>query len=146
MPSIVNFVRRAHRPLLRDFLHRRGIPLSDDELAGEAKEIAKAIETASADQPLGWSSQLDFDLEKIEVLARDAGQRAVEQVRLSEVALQLPAGLNRALWLFLFDTATMRHAEDVLYNDERRGSKQWTPFKLPAHLELRQTEPALKAF
>ncbi|MEX0406763.1 hypothetical protein ABGN05_13910 [Aquibium sp. LZ166] len=146
MPSIANFVRNLQKPILKAFLLRYGLELSQDELAAEPKQMAEAIVARYAEHPPGFRSRFEYELDKICALAKGAGQVAVEQVFPHSETLDLPIGLNRAVWLYLHDPEGFRHAEEVLYNDERRGTKKWTPYKIEPSLVVRQDEDALERF
>lgn len=147
MPSIRTFcLRTADTRLLRDFFRRHEIELGPDEVPADAdaralaNQVTKELQLRSG-ATAAWISN---DLGRIEKLASEFGEVALDDRTLTEELTNLPSRYARALHVFLHDIDGFRRAEEIVFNDVRRGGKQWTAFAAERNLDFSREDAAIE--
>ena len=80
-------------------------------------------------------------------MADEAGQAAIYSIAKAPDRLDaLQNAHDRALWMFLNDTAGFRHAEEVRFTDERRRGRMWDGFIGEPNLVLQRDAASVDAF
>ena len=146
MASIRNFVSRITPTLLHSFIKRHSIELSPTELAASPTKVTEAIDRALEQLPVGARGRLLHEIETVEKLATEVGERAIASATLHENLGELPSRHARALWVFLNDPEGFHRAEESVHHDAQRYSRQWTPFAGQKGCDLRRDHAAQEAF
>jgi hypothetical protein len=94
-----------------------------------------------------WSGIfLLHEFERGEQLATEAGEVAIESVTIHDVLADLPSRQARALYVFLHDQDGFRRAEEIVYNDSKRGGREWNAFLGRKDLDLASEGAAMEDF
>lgn len=148
MPSLKTFCMRTAEPsLLRAFFARHDVDLNsiddlDDD--ADAKAIAAKVSQEFKLRPPSHRSAVDTDLARIEKLASEFGESALDDTTMTDELKNLSSQYARALHIFLYDEAGFRRAEEIVFNDVRRGGKQWNAFCADRDLDLARNEAAVE--
>jgi hypothetical protein len=86
------------------------------------------------------------EVQRVEQLATEPGEVAIDSVSLHECLADLPSRQARALYVLLNGPHGFRRAEDVVYNDSRRGGREWSAFTGRKDLDLASKGPAMEEF
>lgn len=148
MPSIRNFcLKTANTPLLRAFFAKHGIDLDGEGGApadADALTIAKIV-SRELNSGAGWRrTALNSDLSRIDQLASEFGECALDDTNLTDELDNLPSRHARALHILLHDIEGFRRAEEIVFNDVRRGGKQWSAFLADKNIDLSRDHEALE--
>lgn len=147
MPSLRSFISRLAEPqLLRLLLQRHGIEIDPELYAGTPTQLAAAIEGEALGTGRGKLALLTSDIERVEKLADEPGEVAIESVTVHDDLAELPSRHARALYVFLQDFEGFRRAEEIVYSDARRRGRDWSPFGGKAGLDPASDPTALEAF
>lgn len=147
MPSTRNFITRLSEPrLLRSFLERLGVPIAADIGLDETSVALAAIEEGFNLSGYGARSQFISAIEKIEKLATEQGEVAIDSVTIHDDLPELPSRHARALYVYLHDPEGFRRAEEIVYNDALRLGRDWTPFGCKEGLDPVADPAAIEAF
>jgi hypothetical protein len=147
MPSIRTFMNRVAEPqLLRLLLQRHKIELDADLFLSSPATLADALDEELDHRPRGSRAILEHEIERIQQLATEPGEVAIESTTIHEILPELPSRQARALYVFIHDPDGFRRAEEVVYNDSKRGGREWTAFAGKKNLDLARSEVALESF
>ena len=147
VPSIRTFIVRLAEPqLLRLLLQRHGIEPDADVFLAEPAVIAQTIDEEIEVRTKGTRGALAQEIERIDRMATEAGEVAIEQSTLHDNLADLPSRQARALYVFLHDQDGFRRAEVILYADSKRGGREWTSFAGRKQLDLARDEAAMDVF
>jgi hypothetical protein len=147
MPSLRNFIARLSEPrLLRTLLERREVPVTANVRLDDPTAAIAAIDECINNCPRGTRAVLMADIERIESLATEPGEVAIDSVTLHEELASLPSRHARALHVFLHDVQGFRRAEEIVYNDAQRLGRDWTPFGCKDGLDPASDPQAIEAF
>jgi hypothetical protein len=87
------------------------------------------------------------DAERISAMADEAGQSALMSVTMQRDILEgLESGHARAFWMFMYEPASFRHAEDARLTDERRRGRMWDGFVGRPALRVPTTPSVVERF
>ena len=147
MSSLRNFINRLAEPhLLRSFLEKLDVPIAADVRLDETTAALVAVEEGIKNSARGTRGLLMADLEKVENLATEAGEIAIDSVTIHDQLPGLPSRHARALYVFLHDREGFRRAEEIVYNDALRLGRAWTPFGCKEGLDPTSDPAAIEAF
>ena len=147
MPSLRNFISRLAEPeLLRGLLQRHGLETDCEVEQAGATPLSKAIEDAIDSAARGTRGHLMADIERVEKLATEPGEVAIDSATVHENLADLPSSHARALYVFLHDEDGFRRAEEIIYSDSRRLGRDWTPFGGKEGLDPAADPAAIEAF
>jgi hypothetical protein len=147
MPSLRNFITRLSEPrLLRTLLERHEVPVTANVRLDDTTAAFAAIDECINNCPRGTRAVLMADIERIEGLATEPGEVAIDSVTLHEELASLPSRHARALHVFLHDVQGFRRAEEIVYNDTQRLGRDWTPFGCKEGLDPASDPQAIEAF
>ena len=147
MPSLRNFISRLAEPeLLRGLLQRHRLEIDGEVEQAGATPLSKAIEDAIDSAARGTRGHLMADIERVEKLATEPGEVAIDSATVHENLADLPSSHARALYVFLHDEDGFRRAEEIIYSDSRRLGRDWTPFGGTEGLDPAADPAAIEAF
>ena len=145
MPSLRNFITRVPVQLLQEFLGKNGIELSDDTFSKNVNQIVEAIEFRLTELPHGTLGRLEQQIEKVDKLANEPGEAAIDAMTVNESPVEQPSRHARSLYVLLKDPEGFKRAEDVFYNDTRRRGRQWTAFDMEIGKSVKADEASRQA-
>ena len=139
-------LRTTDTKLLREFFGRHDIDLGPDDLSpdADAKAVALKVKEELHLRHRQASQGIDDDLARIEKLASEFGEYALDDHTLTDELAELPSRHARALHAFLHDIAGFRRAEEIVFNDVRRGGRLWTSFPAERNLDLSRDKSAME--
>lgn len=147
MPSLRNFITRLAEPrLLRRFIEKLNVPIAADIRLDDTTAALTAIEAGLDHYGRGARGLLMSAIEKIEKLATEPGEVAINSVTIHDDLPALPSRHARALYVFLHDPEGFRRAEEIVYNDALRLGRDWTPFGCKGGLDPVSDPAAIEAF
>ncbi len=144
MPSLRNFVGRVAAEQLGQFLATHSIEPLDQ--TASPTSIVDHIEQCLNGRGPGARSKLLEQIETIQKLASEVGERAIASLPLAERVPELPSREAKALWLYLNNPEGFYRAEECERNDTQRYGRLWSAFSGPAGCDLRRDEAAQQAF
>ena len=147
MPSIRTFIARLAEPqLLRLLLMRHHVELDADLFLASSTVIADAAEEELESRPRGSRALLEHEIERIQQLASEQGETAIDSTTIHDELAALPSRQARALYVLLHDPDGFRRAEEIVFNDSKRGGREWTSFVGRKDLDLMAGGVAMEAF
>ncbi|MCB1470657.1 MAG: hypothetical protein KDK08_26685 [Rhizobiaceae bacterium] len=144
MLSIRSFVRRAPIDLLVRFLDAFEIVVElepDDKLRSRLDKVDTALASAAR----GTRGAVEQAIDRIDKLATEPGEAAIEAVAHRPELESQPSALARSTWLYLHDRDMFRRAEDIHYSDNQRFGRQWTAFLTKPDCALLNDDEHLKS-
>ena len=134
MHSIRSFFRGLPPSLSRDFISRHNEELAQRiDWNRDKSRVRQAVNKAIAVINPELQQQMQAEIERIMVMADEAGETAIRSIAADTASLGALQGRpSRGLFLFLHDHAGFKRAEAVRFSDERRQGRMWSRIRGPA--------------
>lgn len=148
MLTLASFIRSTPPTTLRSYFSTLAAPLpAEIPWDGPAGAIAAPLLRAVDAMDEADRLRVMNDAERVGAMADEPGQAAIYSVCPHHELLDgMENGHARALWVFLHDQTTFRHAEEVRFADEKRFGRMWDGFAGQPHLTVARGGAAVEAF
>ena len=142
------FLRHASSEVLHAFFYQNHpifLKTMDLQANGTVriKQFETALEQLSSEQQLA----INDDIDRMTQMTDDVGQAALHSIVAHASHLSaLKSDVDRSLWLYTQHPDSFRHAEDVLYLDHYRYSRNWHGYRAETGLLIDEHSDAMAAF
>ena len=141
MGAVAKLIRNVSRDLLEAFFEAQKCPLGallssfgpDDDYVGP---LLKALDQLGDED----HARLTDDADRITRMATEAGQCALLSVVQDRLLVEeLENADSRSVWVFLYESDSFQHGEQVCYSDGHRyGARMWSGYEGPKELCARR--------